>query len=76
MTARSCETQTNHHRRGQPLGRIQPIVPGKKLYSFGKYFTFGWHTLQVTEPAQLTLRQGDRNGGCLLGCRIVVFRTW
>ena len=22
-------------------------------------FTFGWHTLQVTEPAQSTLRQGD-----------------
>ena len=25
-------------------------------------FTFGWHTMQVTEPAQSTLRQGDRDG--------------
>ena len=25
-------------------------------------FTFGWHALQVTEPAQSTLRQGDRDG--------------
>ena len=24
-------------------------------------FTFGWHTMQVTEPAQSTLRQGDRD---------------
>ena len=24
--------------------------------------TFGWHTLQVTEPAQSTLHQGDRDG--------------
>ena len=26
-----------------------------------QHFTFGWHTLQVTEPAQLT-RQGDCDG--------------
>ena len=25
-------------------------------------FTFGWYTMQVTEPAQSTLRQGDRDG--------------
>ena len=25
-------------------------------------FNFGWHTLQVTEPAQSTLRQGDCDG--------------
>ena len=24
-------------------------------------FTFGWHTMQVTEPTQSTLRQGDRD---------------
>ena len=24
-------------------------------------FTFGWHTMQVIEPAQSTLRQGDRD---------------
>ena len=24
-----------------------------------QHFTFGWHTLQVTEPAQSALRQGD-----------------
>ena len=34
MTARSCETQSNHRRRGWPLGRVQPIVPGEKLCSF------------------------------------------
>ena len=27
-----------------------------------QHFTFGWHTLQVTEPAQSTLRQGDCDG--------------
>ena len=27
-----------------------------------QHFTFGWHTLQVTEPAQSTLRQGDWDG--------------
>ena len=27
-----------------------------------QYFTFGWHTMQVTEPAQSTLRQGDIDG--------------
>ena len=30
-----------------------------------QHFTFGWHTLQVTEPAQSTLRQGD--------CDVVLF---
>ena len=25
-------------------------------------FTFGWQTMQVTEPAQSTLRQCDRYG--------------
>ena len=24
-------------------------------------FTFGWHTMRVTGPAQSTLRQGDRD---------------
>ena len=24
-------------------------------------FTVGWHTMQMTEPAQSTLRQGDRD---------------
>ena len=27
-----------------------------------QHFTFGWHTLQVTEPAQSMLRQGDCDG--------------
>ena len=27
-----------------------------------QHFTFGWHTLQVTEPAHSTLRQGDCDG--------------
>ena len=27
-----------------------------------QHFTVGWHTLQVTEPAQSTLRQGDCDG--------------
>ena len=27
-----------------------------------QHFTFRWHTLQVTEPAQSTLRQGDCYG--------------
>ena len=39
-------------------------------------FTFGWHTLQVTEPAQSTLPQGDIDGAlCFVCCRIVMFRT-
>ena len=38
-------------------------------------FTFGWHTMQVTEPAQSTLRQGDIDWA-LFCCRIVMFRTW
>ena len=28
-------------------------------------FAFEWHTMQVTEPAQSTLLQGDRDGALL-----------
>ena len=62
MTARSCETQSNHRRRGRRwLDSVQPNVPGRSCEKF-QHFTFGWHTMQVTEPAQSTLRQGDRDG--------------
>ena len=51
--------QSNHRR----CGRVQPIVPGEKLCSFSRTsLSGGIDTLQVTEPAQSTLRQGDCDG--------------
>ena len=41
MTARSSDTQSNHRRRGRPLGRVQPIVPGEKLCSFSTSLSGG-----------------------------------
>ena len=41
-----------------------------------QHFTFGWHTLQVNEPAQSTRRQGDFDEfAVFVCCRIVLFRA-
>ena len=44
----------------QTLGGINLTVDIED--SMKKHFTFGWHRLQVTEPAQSKLRQGDWDG--------------
>ena len=75
MTARSWDTQSNHRRRGRPLGRVQPIVPGEKLCSFSTSLSGG---IRCRWP-----NQSNRCCGkvivtkcCLVCCRIVLFRTW
>ena len=48
--------QSNHRR----CGRSRPADCARgEVLQFQQNFTVGWHTLQVTEPAQSTLRQGD-----------------
>ena len=75
MTARSWDTQSNHRRRGRPLGRVQPIVPGEKLCSFSTSLSGG---IRCRWPNQRNRRcvKVIETGCCLVCCRIVLFRTW